>query len=315
MNLTFGDVLSLAHMQAYNIENRKQLTIKGVSTDSRTTKRGEIFFALRGEKFDGHKFVGSAFENGAAMAVIHEPEIADLFKTQPLLLVQDTTRALGKLAHTYRIKFNIPIIAVGGSNGKTTTKDMIAAVLGKKYKVLKTEGNLNNQIGVPHMLFRLKKIHDIAVIEIGTNHFGEVEYLCEMLEPTHGLITNIGSEHLEFFGDVRGVAKAEGELFDSLGTKGVGFVNADDPWVVRKTRRLKRKITYGFTKGNVHVRGKFLGMNDKTCPSFRVNRGGRKGFHIQLLVPGKHMASSALGAAAVGLTFRVPSKEIRQALE
>ena len=315
MNLTLGDILPLAHVQAYNIESLRQRTFKGVSTDSRTSKQDEIFFAIRGERFDGHEFVGRAFENGALIAVVHKPEVVEVWKTRPLLLVKDTTKALGKLANRHRRKFDIPVIAVAGSNGKTTTKDMIAAILGKKYNVLNTEGNLNNHIGVPLTLFRLQKRHNVAVIEIGTNHFGEVRYLCELLEPTHALITNIGREHLEFFDDLKGVAKAEGELFESLGKRGVGFVNVDDPWVVRKARKIKRKVMYGFAKANVHVRGKSIGMNDKGCPAFSFKTRGMREFTVQLSLPGKHVASDALGAAAVGVTFQVPPRKIQQALQ
>lgn len=315
MTLTLDDLLSLPGAQGYNIESLRQRTFKGVSTDSRTTKQGEIFFAIRGERLDGHEFVGTAFENGALIAVIHTPQTIDMFKTRPLLFVQDSTKALGKLSKNYRRKFDIPIIAVAGSNGKTTTKNMIAAVLGKKYDVLKTEGNLNNHIGVPHTLFRLQQKHDLAVVEIGTNHFGELRYLCEILEPTHGLITNVGREHLEFFGDVKGVAKAEGELYESLGRTGIGFVNADDPWVVQKAKVMKRKVTYGFAKANVHIRGGFLGVNDKACAAFSAKVRGKREFNIQLSVPGKHVASGALGAAAVGVQFNVAQGKIQQALQ
>ncbi len=314
MTLTFDDLLSLPGARGYNIEGMGQRTFKGVSTDSRTTKQGEIFFAIRGERLDGHEFVGRAFENGALIAVIHTPQSIDMFKTHPLLLVEDSTKALGKLAKNYRRKFDIPIIAVAGSNGKSTTKDMIAAVLGKKYNVLKTEGNLNNHIGVPHTLFRLQQKHDLAVIEIGTNHFGELSYLCEILEPTHGLITNVGREHLEFFGDVKGAAKAEGELYESLGRSGIGFINADDPWVVRKAKVVKRKVTYGFAKTNVHIRGRFLGINDRARAAFSAKVKGKREFNIQLSVPGKHAASCALGAAAVGIQFNVAQRKIQQAL-
>lgn len=317
MKLTIDDVLFLEHKGAYNVENLKRRNVVGVSTDSRTLKRGNVFFAIRGEKFDGHEFVGKAFENGAVVAVVDESAVdnSDFFPSKPLLVVKDTTKALGQLALRHRKKFTIPFVAVAGSNGKTTTKDMLAAVLGRKFTVLKTEGNLNNHIGVPQTLFRLGRQHDIAVVEIGTNHIGEISYLCDIVQPTHGLITNIGHEHLEFFGGLKGVAEEEGALFTSLGKNGTGFVNADDPWVVRKGKKLRRKTTYGFTGRNVHVHGKFLGINERACAAFSVKMRGGKEFPIQLSVPGKHVASNALAAAAVGAMFKIPAKAVQRALK
>src|SRR5207247_1159520 len=166
---------------------------------------------------------------------------ADSVPDRPLLIVEDTTRALGELAHLHRREFDIPVIAIGGSNGKTTTKDMVATVLSTTYRVLSTEGNLNNHIGVPQMLFRLQKKHDIAVIEIGTNHPGEIDHLCQILAPTHGLITNVGREHLEFFKSVEGVAEEEGILFDHIrkNKRSMSFVNEDDTFVLSKARGMK----------------------------------------------------------------------------
>src|SRR5262249_6697413 len=148
-------------------------------------------------------------------------------------------------------KFSIPFLAVAGSNGKTTTKEMISKVLKSRFSVLSTEGNLNNHIGVPRTLFRLNKKHEVAVVEIGTNHPGELTYLCSILEPTHGLITNVGREHLEFFKTLGGVANAEGELFEALAHGGTGFVNADDRRVAAQATRLRRRVSYGFTKGSI----------------------------------------------------------------
>lgn len=316
MRLTLEDVLALEHVQMYNVEALETQRVVHVSTDSRTTKRGDVFFALRGEKFDGREFVGKAFENGAVLAVIDEWKDVSSWAGKALIVVKDTIKALGTSALRHRKKFDFPFIAVAGSNGKTTTKDMIAAVLEKKYTVLKTEGNLNNHIGVPHTLFRLEKKHDIAVVEIGTNHFGELSYLCGILEPTYGVITNIAREHLAFFEDLRGVAKAEGELFVSLAkSSGVGFVNVIDPWIVRAAKKMKRKISYGVTTHNVHVKGKFLGMNGHACAALSVKLRGKREFNIQLSTPGRHAISNALAAAVVGLTFKVPPREIQRALE
>ena len=313
MKLTIDDVLSLRHIQRMNVEGLKPKATVHVSTDSRSMKSGDVFFAIRGEKYDGHQFVDKAFEAGAAIAVVDDRSDVPSLPEKPMIVVKDTTKALGHLANTYRRKFSIPFLAVAGSNGKTTSKDMIADVLSKTFSVLKTEGNLNNHIGVPKTLFRLGKKHDIAVIEVGTNHPGELKYLCGILEPTHGLVTNIGREHLEFFHDLKGVAKEEGTLFDSLGSAGTSFVNVDDPWVLQRSVKLKDKITYGFTKqGN--VRGMFLGLDKKACGSFSVKVKGKKEFVVRLSVPGKQAVANALAASTVGIEFGIPTKHIRTSL-
>jgi len=233
-------------------------------------------------------------------------------------VVENTTAALGRLARVYRDRFSIPVLAVGGSSGKTTTKEMISAVLKQTHRVLKTEKNYNNQIGVPKTLFALEKKHDIAVVEVGTNHPGELQVLCEILDPTHGLLTNIGSEHLEFFRDLRGVAKEEGRLFAYLAgrSRGTAIVNADDRRVVREARGVGRRIRYGFAPGKRSIRGKLLGLTPAACA--RVAFAGprmKRPVTMTLRLPGRHHASNALAAAAAGLIFGVPAREIAAALE
>jgi len=317
MKLSPTELLQIAHDELRNVGKLKGETIIGVSTDSRTIKEGELFVAIRGPNFDGHKFLAEAFANGAVAAIVDREGAIEPVKTMPLLVVQDTTKALGDLARYYRLKFDIPVIAIGGSNGKTTTKEMIAAVLRRRYEVLSTEGNLNNQIGVPHTLFRLERKHEIAVIEIGTNHPGEIAYLCSVIEPTHGLITNIGREHLEFFRTLRGVAKEEGALFEALARRNdaVAFVNVDDPLVRQRARNLRKKVTYGCTS-TASIRGK-IGEGDAAgCFELRFTvRGSKRQTRLHLAMPGAHNAFNALAAAAVGLTFKVPAAEIKAALE
>ncbi len=295
---------------------------KGVSTDSRTVAGGQVFFALRGERLDGHGFVSSAVKKGAACAVVDrkwytsarrlDPSVA----RYPLVVVGDTTRALGDLAAIYRRKFDMPVIAVGGSNGKTTTKEMIAKVLSRKYRVLKTEGNHNNQIGVPLTIFGLRKSHEMAVVEIGTNHPGEISRLCEVLTPDAGLITNIGSEHLEFFGSVAGVRREEGRLFAHLAaSKGTGFVNADDDRISAVAVSLRRAFKYGFRKSSGRkVAGRLFGFDRSGCAVFEIKFEGRTEL-VHLRVPGIHNAMNALAAAAVGFRYGISHIEVRQALE
>ena len=217
MNLGAKELLSIPHMQVRSPELLEGKTFTGVSTDSRTVAVGDLFVALRGENFDGHEFIREALAKGALGAIVESSWAAKDQARGGFLVVEDSTKTLGALAHLYRKGFAIPVLAIAGSNGKTTTKDMVTAVLRMKYRVHSTQGNLNNHIGVPHTLLRLEKEHELAVIEIGTNHPGEIALLCDILEPTHGLITTIGREHLEFFGTVEGVAQEEGVLFSRLG--------------------------------------------------------------------------------------------------
>ena len=312
MKLTISDLLGIEHTAMWNFDALPQKSFRGVSTDSRSVSEGEVFFAIRGENLDGHEYVEAAFRRGASCAVIARGADVRAYRERPFLVVRDTTAALGSLANVYRKKFSIPILAVAGSNGKTTTKEMIATVLKTRYSVLSTEGNLNNQIGVPKTLFRLHGGHEIAVVEIGTNHFGELAYLCGILEPTHGLITTIGREHLEFFRNITGVARAEGELFDALKSSGVGFVNADDPRVVSQARKLRRKVSYGFAGGR--IRGKRLRIGNDGCAAFFVEMRDRGSFMVGLRTPGLHAATNALAASAVGVSFGVSGARIGRAL-
>jgi UDP-N-acetylmuramoyl-tripeptide--D-alanyl-D-alanine ligase len=323
MTLTRKDIVALSHVQALGFERAKGTICRGISTDSRALQRDDLFIALRGEKFDGHNFITKAVESGAG-AIVADTRWAAANQillsslNLPTLIVEDTIRTLGQLAHMHRKKFRIPILVVGGSNGKTTTKEMITAVLGTKYRVLSTEGNLNNHIGVPQTLLRLDRRHQIAVIEIGTNHFGEIAYLSTIAEPTHALITNVGREHLEFFGTVEGVAKAEGEVLDWLRKnrrgKAIAFINRDDQHLSRQSVGLHKILTYGFGNGPVTVRGKLRGLDDVACARLEVKPRAKKAFQIELAVPGQHNALNALAAATVGLAFSVPVKKIEAAL-
>ena len=323
MTFTTHDILALPHLQALGFAGKKGVLCKGICTDSRIIQRDDLFIAIRGEKFDGHNFITKAVESGASViaadtrwAAANQILLSSL--NLPCLIVEDTIRFLGQVATMHRRKFKIPVLVVGGSNGKTTTKEMIAAVLKKKYRVLNTEGNLNNHIGVPQTLLRLERQHQVAVIEIGTNHFGEIAYLASVVEPTHAIITNVGREHLEFFGSVEGVARAEAEVFDWMRgqkrSKGVGFINRDDKHLTKFAKGLKKAVNYGFDKGTLAVRGKLLGFTELAFPQIEVKPRGKKALRIDLAVPGEHNASNALAAAAVGLTLGVPAKKIQAAL-
>ena len=320
MKLSKSDILKIPHNKVFGFDEVKDFRISGVSLDSRSVKAGELFLAIRGDQFDGHNFISKAIEAGAVGIIVerrwaesNEAMMVSIYV--PRIVVENTVCALGHLANSYRRKFDIPIIAIGGSNGKTTTKDMLKNVLGRKYRILCTEGNLNNHIGVPQTLFRLEKNHEAAVVEIGTNHHGEIEYLCSILEPTHGLITNIGREHLEFFGTIEGVAKAENELFDWLVLHhGTAFVNADDIYLARSSKKLKKVIRYGFSTRSTGIKGTVKSLNQHAHPLLQIKPQGKKSFECLVGVPGEHNAKNALAAAAVGFTMKVPPADIQKAL-
>jgi UDP-N-acetylmuramoyl-tripeptide--D-alanyl-D-alanine ligase len=318
MNLSLKDLEKLRPVEVVNKGLFRNKKITGVSTDSRTVQPGNIFIALRGEKFDGHQFIVEAVKQYPAAVIVdagwrqENLELAGQLKST-VIVVPDTTKALGDLANIYRKKFSIPVIAVGGSNGKTTTKEMIGAVLRTAYSVLSTEGNLNNHIGVPHVLFRLTPKHDVAVVELGTNHFGEMKYLCGIVEPTHALITNIGREHLEFFGDEQGVTKEETELFTAVASKGVAFVNADDDYLMKAEKKVRHTLKYGMAR-SADVQARHVHVNGYGQPAFDL-AVKKKISEVHLSATGRHNVSNALAAAAVGLKFKVPMKEIISALE
>jgi len=318
MKFMKDEILRIQHHAAIGFEAMRA-PVTGASTDSRNVKQGDVFLAIRGEKFDGHNFVTTAVQSGVSAVVVDrrwaEANPAMMVSLNvPKLIVENTVLALGELARLHRRKWKIPVLAVAGSNGKTTTKEMIKQVLAEKFKVLATEGNLNNHIGVPLTILRLDKAHAIAVVEVGTNHFGEIKYLAEVLEPTHGLITNIGHEHLEFFGTVQGVAKAEGELFDWLReNKGTALVNRDDSHLSRISKGMK-SVGYGMAAKSVDVKGALAGFDERACPRVTIKPKAKKSLVVDLKVPGEHNAYNALAAAAVGIYFKIPGTKIQKAL-
>lgn len=213
-----------------------------ISTDTRKIAKNSLFFALKGENFNANQFASKAIELGASYAIIDEEKykINDQY-----ILVKDVLNTLQKLASFHRNTLKIPIIAIAGSNGKTTTKELITAVLKQKFNVLATPGNFNNHIGLPLTLLQINKSHKIAVIEMGANHVGENKFLCEIANPTHGIVTNNGKDHLEGFGSMEGVAESNSELYYFLlKNNGVAFVNMHDEWLMRMSRQLVNKITY-----------------------------------------------------------------------
>jgi UDP-N-acetylmuramoyl-tripeptide--D-alanyl-D-alanine ligase len=291
-----------------------ETSVRRVCTDSRQARPGDLFFALSGDKFDGHDFVQDAVKAGAAAVVVSQEKAPAHLTDCAILAVGDTRKALGRLASEYRKEFQAPILAVGGSNGKTTTKELVASVIKQKLPVVWSEASFNNDIGVPLTLLKLEKSHKAAVVEVGTNHPGELAPLVRMIQPSHAVITNIGREHLEFFGDLAGVAAEEGWLAELLPADGKLFVNGDDEWSQRITQRTRATVSrIGFSEGN-DWRACNLKV-DKEGTTFSVE-GPRADFigEYRVGLLGRHQVLNALFAIASGQEMDLNPAEVRRGL-
>jgi UDP-N-acetylmuramoyl-tripeptide--D-alanyl-D-alanine ligase len=287
-------------------------TFATFSTDTRTLKPGALFFALKGERFDGQAFLAEAAARGAAGAVVAGSP-AEGVRPPVLLRVRDTGHALGEVAGLWRRRHKVQVVAVTGTNGKTTTKEMVAAVLAERYRVLASPGNLNNLVGVPLALFRLAPEHEVAVLELGMNAPGEIGRLSEICDPDLGIITNVGEGHLEFLGSVEAVAAAKGEMLPFLGGDKTAILNADDPrshpLLPRVTGRL---LTFGLS-GRGDVRGGAIRVSKVRRTSFTLSTPAGTA-RVRLPIPGRHNILNALAAAAAGVTLGVPVKAIAAGL-
>lgn len=284
----------------------------GISTDTRTIREGNLFIALSGENFDGHRFVRQAVEKGAYGVVVSRADAAnDLPESVSVFLVKDTKKALEGCARFHRLRFNIPVIGVTGSNGKTTTKDMISAVLGTTYSVCRTVANHNNEIGMCQTLLSLKKEHGACVVEMGMRGFGQIEELCTFARPTIGVVTNVGTSHIGILGSQDNIAKAKGELVEALGSEGTAILNGDDARVLAmKDRFTGKTVTYGLHREDVcaeHVEYK----PDRT--EFDCNTPSGT-FHVTLFVLGMHNVYDAMAAIATGEVCGVSHDRMKQAL-
>lgn len=292
---------------------RKHRTI---STDSRRLPEGCIFFALQGETFDGNRFALDALEKGAAYAVVDDPALPEHPR---LLRVADVLETLQVLATHHRRQFDIPVVAIGGSNGKTTTKELIAAVMGSHYPCHYTKGNLNNHIGVPLTLLEMPDQTEVAIIEMGTNQAGDIDLLCAIAEPTHGLLTNIGKEHLQGFGNLAGVKKAEGELYRYLAKhQGCIFLNRSEQHLTSMARYNRKIVSYEAAEVSLptdtqHIGVALLDENPYLKVAFRSDPGDIYAVQSQLI--GRHNFNNIMTAIALGIYFKVPPEKIKQAIE
>ncbi|MCE5265634.1 MAG: UDP-N-acetylmuramoyl-tripeptide--D-alanyl-D-alanine ligase [Deltaproteobacteria bacterium] len=273
---------------------------RGVSTDTRTLAAGNLFVALSGENFDGHEWLPQAAERGAAgllIRTVDSGKLAAVPKEVPAIGVPDTMQALGDIARDWRRRFPLPVVAITGSSGKTTTKEMIAAIAGRKRRVLKTEGNLNNQIGLPLTLLRLHGKHELAIVEMGTNSPGEIAALASIAQPDVGVITNIGPAHLAGLGSLAAIRKEKGALFETMAGRGTAIVNRDDPAIVLLAEQWPgERVTFGFGPGAL-VTARKMETAGPEGVHFRLVTDGAE-IPVFLHAPGSHNEMNALAAAA-----------------
>jgi UDP-N-acetylmuramoyl-tripeptide--D-alanyl-D-alanine ligase len=278
-----------------------------VVTDTRSLKNGDLYFALKGPNFNGNNFAQQALDAGAAYAIVDEPPASP---NERIIIVEDVLSALQHLAKYHREQFNIPFIAITGSNGKTTTKELVSTVLATRYKTYTTQGNLNNHIGVPLTLLRIRPDAEMAVIEMGANHQKEIESYCQYTLPTHGIITNAGKAHLEGFGGIEGVRKGKGELFNWLRAhNGTAFVMWDYDYLQEMSKGISNIIKYG--TANTEVNGTVA----QSEPFLSVNINSGEPFNIQSQLVGAYNLPNILVAVAVGQYFNVSNENIRSAIE
>ncbi|MFL5739105.1 MAG: UDP-N-acetylmuramoyl-tripeptide--D-alanyl-D-alanine ligase [Flavisolibacter sp.] len=283
------------------------LRYPSVQTDTRKLQAGELFFALRGPSFNGNEFARRALDSGAAHVIIDDPRFAIEGRTT---LVDDVLQVLQELARHHRMQFPIPFLAITGSNGKTTTKELIHAVLSTSFKTYTTEGNLNNHIGIPLTILKIRKDAELAVIEMGANHQKEIASYCTIALPTHGLITNCGKAHLEGFGSEEGVRKGKGELFDHLREKGgTAFVMWDYPYLREMSKGIPSVFKYGGSNADV------CGEAIKSDPFLEVKF--TKGFEgtVTTQLVGDYNLPNVLAAVAAGKYFQINDQKIRSAIE
>ncbi len=315
MNLSVEEILKATEGRL--IQGEREAFFEGVSTDSRAIKEKELFIALRGIRFDGHAYALEALDKKAAGVLIEETRVGDFrwngYRNQTVIAVKDSLRALGDLARARRRRYGTPLVAITGSNGKTTTKEMVAACLGTRLPILKTKGNFNNLIGLPLTLLNLTEREKVVVLELGMNVVGEIRRLTEIAEPDMGLITNIQMVHLEGMGSLERLTEEKGELFRGVRRDGTLVVNRDDPRVVELAEGFPgQKVTFGMD-GRADVGAKKMELT-RTGTSFRLMAGDQE-TEVVLRAFGRHFVMNALSAVAVSSLFGIDLKDVKAALE
>ncbi len=312
MTITLNDIFNLKDSTIYNPDNFK--AISKVSIDSRTIKKNSLYVALKGNKYDGHKFADDAIKKGASAILIDRRRLKKFQNLEcTIIVVPDTTYAYGELAAVYRRKFKGEVVSITGSNGKTATKEILATILSEKFKTEKTAANNNNHIGIPNTILATKRSTEKLVLEHGTNHFDEIKYTANIAKPDYAVITNIADSHLEYLIDREGVYKEKNALFDeTLKNGGTIFVNNDDPIIKNETRRVKRKITFGF-KGKPSIKGRLERFTPDGRTKLTVEYSGKK-VVANLPLYGISNAKNTLSAVAVAIHLGVPTSKIKKGI-
>ncbi|MCD7947376.1 MAG: UDP-N-acetylmuramoyl-tripeptide--D-alanyl-D-alanine ligase [Oscillospiraceae bacterium] len=314
--MTIREILQAVNGRLLGDFTDMDFTVTKVETDSRTIlHEGSLFIPLVGERFDGHAYINAALEGGAA-GCLTQRERESYLPGKFYIKVDSTHRALRDLAKYYRGKFSIPVVAITGSVGKTTTKDMVAAVLGEKYRVLKTEGNKNNDIGLPLTVLRMNESHEIMVLELGMNHAGEIDYLAAIVEPNVVLITNIGDSHIEHFGSREAILEAKSEVFRHIAPGAVAMLNGDDPLLRTLDGKTGCPILWcGADAGNDYRACKLETDEKRNLRCSIVTPHSKKdGFPLEIPALGEHMIYPSLMAAAVGEYFGLSQKQIAEGI-
>lgn len=310
-NMTLQNIATACQGQLVCQKDQENIQIKGAVLDSRQVEEGYLFFATKGERVDGHSFIPQVAEKKAACVVC---EKAPAGVEIPYILVEDSFVALKKVAAFYRENLTIPVVGITGSVGKTSTKEMIASVLSQRYNVLKTEGNFNNEVGLPLTILRIRDEHKVAVVEMGINHFGEMHRLSEIAKPDICVITNIGQCHLEFLGSREGILKAKSEIFDFMNPEGYVCLNGDDDMLCTvKEVHGHKPVTYGLSmKNDVYVTSvKSNGILGSKA-SVYLNDAT---FDVEIPLPGEHMVMNALAATCVADLLGLKQEEIARGIE
>jgi UDP-N-acetylmuramoyl-tripeptide--D-alanyl-D-alanine ligase len=313
IHLNIEDLFNLPTSVIYSPDKFK--TVNRVTIDSRGIKKNSLFIAIRGERFDGHNFVHDAIKNGAAAVVISEKKLADFDEVNvPIITVKNTIKALGDLAKIWRRKLNAKVVAITGSAGKTTVKDMLADLLMEKFTVSKTKNNNNNHIGVPLTILNTNEKHQFLVAELGTNHFGEISYTSKIISPDYALITNIGTAHLQFLKDKKGVWKEKSSLFDeTIKNQGKLFINYDDPLIRNYKVKSDCRVIYSINS-RIDVYGRIKKYTDDGRPVVELIRKGKK-ILAELPLYGEQSAKSFVAAAAVCLELGISKTNLLTGLK
>ena len=313
IKITLEDLFNLPGAAIYYPDNYKP--VSSVSIDSRNIRSNSLFIAVKGKKLDGHMFISDALKKGAEAIIINKSRLNKIKGLRiPIITVPDTTIALGNIAGIWRKKLSTKIIAITGSAGKTSTKEILVQLLKEKFNVNKTLGNNNNHIGVPLSILSADNKNDIVVVELGTNHFGEINYSAGIVQPDYALITNINDSHLEFFKNRRGVLKEKSELIKITDARhGIIFINNDDKLLNKLGLKLKKTVTFAFNN-DADVKGKIIGYNSMGQPEVEISYA-KKVFNLSLPLYGEQNAKNFLAAVAISLKCGLTGNEIKSAVQ